>query len=108
MKHKNHDEDVEDEMLKEEAHEADPGDEADAWHLDMLPQGMRDYAEKAKDYALKMVDENPGQALAIAFGAGALAAAMIGGTRTGRKTVKKMVKALPKNIRKPIRKAVNV
>ncbi|HYF48600.1 MAG TPA: hypothetical protein VEJ63_04310 [Planctomycetota bacterium] len=107
MKADKHDD--EDELLDETEQESDAHDEKDNdWYIEALPEGIRDYAEKAKDYAMKAVDENPGRALAIAFGAGALAAAMIGGTRTGRKTVKKMVKALPKSVRKPIRRAVNI
>ncbi|HYG78100.1 MAG TPA: hypothetical protein VEK08_24045 [Planctomycetota bacterium] len=78
------------------------------WLLEDLPDGVKEYAEKFKEFALKKVEENPMQALAMAAGAGALIAVALGGTRGGRKGIRKIVKALPKSIRKPLRKAVNV
>ena len=103
-------EDINTAALEAEAqamHDDDLDDE-DSWGFDDLPEGMREYALQAKDYALRKMDENPAAALALAFGAGALVATMLGASRSGRKAVRKVVKALPKAIRKPMRKAMPV
>jgi hypothetical protein len=79
-----------------------------SWGFEDLPEGIRDYAIQAKEFLLRKFEENPNAALAMAFGAGALVATVLGTSRQGRKAVRRVVKSLPKSIRKPVQKAMPI